>query len=319
MALFHHGRGRYHRIRMSEGSPSLALTLAESPADGIRRVSVAALDDAMGRLEQSPMSDTGVHEVRKRIKELRAIARLVSTSLPRNGKPLRLALRDIGRQLGASRDADALIESFDKLRKRFAEPWGKRRFGKIRMGLVTRKAGLAVPDPRDAGAALRALRPLIEAWDPGDAGFDLIADGLLAGYQRPRRAMRASFAARTPRKFHEWRKRVKDHWYHVQIVEAAWPPVLGAQAKALHDLSRLLGDHHDLVMLQATLREDPRRFASARLLRLFDGFAVERLSELEDEAGRLGRRLFVDKPPSWLRRIRRFWNVWRRDRHDPPP
>jgi len=274
---------------MSEESVPLALNADESPPAGLRRVALALLDVAIAELD--------VHEARKRTKELRAISRLVPRS-----KTLRAALRDVARRLSASRDADAMIESFDKLRKRFAEPWGKRRFGKIRRGLVARKTSAEVPDAE----ALRALRPAIEAWDADD-----LFDGLSSGYRKARRAMRAAFAARTPEQFHEWRKRIKDHWYHTRLIESAWPPVLEPQAKALHDLSRLLGDHHDLVVLRTTLREHPSEFASTRLLRAFDAFVVLRLAEVEEEAGELGLRLLADKPDAWLRRIRTYWNVWR--------
>ena len=267
----------------------IALTADETASDGIRRVGLAVLDEAI--------AEQDVHEVRKRIKELRAIARLVP-----GAKPLRSALRDVAHHLSASRDGEAMIESFDKLRKRFAEPWGKRRFGKIRRGLVARKTADAVPD----AAALRALRPVIESWNADD-----LFDGLGDGYRNARRAMRAAFAARTPEQFHAWRKRIKEHWYHTQLIESAWPPVLEPQAAALHDLSRLLGDHHDLVVLRTTLREHPADFASARLLRAFDAFVVLRMAELEEEAGKLGQRLLADKPQAWLRRIRTFWNVWR--------
>ena len=277
---------------------SLALESNEPAPEGVRRVALAALDDAIARLGREE-----VHEARKRIKELRAIARLLG-----NKKPLGAALRDVAHALAASRDAEAMIESFDKLRECFADEWGKRRFGKIRRALVNQKANV---DTTSAITALRALRPAIEAWNDRDDRFELFAGGLLKTHRRSRRAMRAAFTTRAPEQFHEFRKRVKDQWYQLQIIEGASPEILGGHAQALRDLSRVLGDHHDLVVLRGTLRANP--VASPRLLRAFDRFVVSRMTELEEEADRLGRRALCEKPKAWLRRLRVYWSVWRRE------
>ncbi len=45
---------------------------------------------------------------------------------------------------------------------------------------------------------------------------------------------------------HEWRKRVKDLWYHVTLLQDAWRPVMSALADEAHELSDRLGDEHDL-------------------------------------------------------------------------
>jgi CHAD domain-containing protein len=274
----------------------LALQSSEPAPEGVRRVALAALDDAIARLEREE-----IHEARKRIKELRAIARLVGSK-----KQLSAELRDVAHGLASSRDAEAMVESFDKLRERFVDEWGKRRFGKIRRALVNQEANV---DPASAIAALRALRPAIEAWNDPDHRFDLFARGLLRTYRRSRRAMRAAVTTHAPEQFHEWRKRIKDQWYQLQIIEGASPEILGGHAQALRDLSRVLGDDHDLVVLRDTLRANP--VASQRLLRAFDRFVVSRMTELEEEADRLGRRVLCEKPKAWLGRLRVYWSVWR--------
>ena len=163
---------------------SLALTADETPADGIRRVALAALDDAVTRLERSDATEKDLHEARKRIKEMRAIARLAA-----DGKPLRMSLRDAARLLASSRDADAMIESFDKLRERFAKEWGTRRFAKIRRALVNRK-GAASGDRLSAASSLRFLRSSVAALDFGGANFDRLGDGLIKTYRIARSDLR---------------------------------------------------------------------------------------------------------------------------------
>lgn len=277
--------------------PSLALNANETATKGIRRVALAALDDALERLKRPGVAAADIHEARKRIKEVRAIVRLTDA-----GKPLRMTLRDAARHLSSSRDADAIVESFDKLRKRFEE----RRFAKIRRALVNR--GSAPSGASSAVSSLRRLRPRIAALNAGKT----LDDGLLKTYRNARRALRTAAATRDPADFHEWRKRVKDHWYQTQLIEASSPAILGGHAEALHDLSRLLGDHHDLIVLRGTLR-DRDDIASLRLLRAFDALIAARLFELEEEAENLGRHVLAEKPRVWLRRIRAYWKLWRRE------
>jgi hypothetical protein len=292
------------RYRSRVASP-LNIVDGETIGDGLRRVAIAAVDDATQRLAKEPPTEKDIHETRKRLKELRALERLAGDGTQR------IAMRDAGRALASSRDADALIEAFDKLRERFLVDWGVRKFGKIRRALVAAKQSVPPPDNAGVTAALQTIRDSIAQWRLDDPRFDLISRGLRAGYRRARRQMRTAFATRDPAGFHEWRKRVKEHWYHLQVIENAWPAVLGPHEAALHQLSRLLGDHHDLVVLRATIQQTPEAFGSKRLIRSFDRYVATRLGELEQEAEVVGRRLFEEKSRPWIRRIRAYWNVWR--------
>ena len=45
----------------------------------------------------------------------------------------------------------------------------------------------------------------------------------------------------TPEIFHDWRKRVKDHWYHSRLLQGFWPAGIRPHRKAVKELSELLG------------------------------------------------------------------------------
>ena len=53
----------------------------------------------------------------------------------------------------------------------------------------------------------------------------------------------------TPECLHEWRKQVKTHWYHAQLLKPIWPQFMKPYANTLEELSHTLGDHHDLQVL----------------------------------------------------------------------
>ena len=110
---------------------------------------------------------------------------------------------------------------------------------------------------------------------------------------------------------HEWRKRVKDLWYHLRIIAPAWPPVIDALAEEAHVLSERLGDDHDLAVLASSARlnhdcfEDP-----ADLDALLDAIARRR-AELQSEAVAIGRRLYADEPAAFTARAQEWWRAWR--------
>ena len=65
---------------------------------------------------------------------------------------------------------------------------------------------------------------------------------------------------------HDWRKRVKDLWYHERLLAPTCGPTVRGHAKELDRLSDLLGDDHDLALLrhELTRRAHQRRWTWAR-------------------------------------------------------
>jgi len=218
---------------------------------------VAALDDAIAHLARAEVAAEDVHESRKRLKEVRALARLCAGS-----KPLRAELRAAARQLAPSRDDDALVEAFDKLRKHF----GERRFANVRNALLNRSC--ALPDVAAVATSLRRLRPRVQSLH--------LRDKLPKTDCRLRRALRKAATTRSPEDFHELRKRAKDLSYQARF--------FGADADSLHDLARILGDHHDLVLLRRIVHNSD-----------LDALIAIRLFQLERRATNLGRRLIARK------------------------
>ena len=182
-----------------------------------------------------------VHDARKRFKETRALLHLVSDPLGAQFDVDNTSFRDAGRDLAAARDAEAVLEALAKLDL----PRGVRTRAKRK--LEVRRA--AMSDAELAGRIANVLDQLVVAqarialWPELHDSFDTIAGGLLRTYRRGRRAMQN---ASTAAEFHEWRKRAKEHWYHVQLLRDVWPEIMKPYAGILSDLSHALGDHHDL-------------------------------------------------------------------------
>jgi CHAD domain-containing protein len=109
---------------------------------------------------------------------------------------------------------------------------------------------------------------------------------------------------------HEWRKRVKDLWYHVSLLEEAWKPVMAALSEEAHELSDRLGDEHDVtVLLEWAHRHASALNGADPVLRGFDVIGASRRRELQQEAFGYAARLYADKPSSWVGRVEGWWDA----------
>jgi CHAD domain-containing protein len=277
------------------------LSRRDPPSAGARRLADEELVAAIVRLrDQDGGPDLRVHAARKSIKRVRALLRLLRSSMPKDRyRTDNLDLGDAARGLSAARDAAVAIATFDQL---ITSP--DPLLAAVREGLVARSrdAGAAPDEPTllAAADALEALRPRLTA-DLGELCWTVLEAGLEASYAGGRAAMRAAFAEPHDEAFHLWRKRAKDLWYQAQVLEGSCTPQLRALAELLAELGDLLGADHDLAVLAAAAGASP---ALAERLQARHG-------ELRAAAWRLGRRIYAERPRAFLRRLRTYWQVWR--------
>ena len=108
--------------------------------------------------------------------------------------------------------------------------------------------------------------------------------------------------------FHAWRRRVKDHAYHVRLFESLHPTPR-ARARNLKRLETWLGDDHNLALLRAAILGVPDTFGEARTTALVLGCIVKAQASLRQKALTLGRRLFGRKPAQFRRAVAEWWNA----------
>jgi CHAD domain-containing protein len=141
----------------------------------------------------------------------------------------------------------------------------------------------------------------------------VVSDGLRRAYRRGRNRMQRAGEHRSDEALHEWRKRVKDLWYHLTLVTPAWPTVLDVTATAAHDLSDALGDAHDLAVLLQAAQARPGTFDAPAESRLLGDLVARRRAALQSLAWPLGRRLYAERPKAYTRRVSGYLDVWHRE------
>ncbi len=272
----------------------------------LRRKALELIDDAIAHLgsdEADP--DVMVHEVRRRLKELRGITDLLRRALPRKGRQDWTLFRDAGRELAAARDAKARVETIDRLRERFRDEWTAREFTKIRRVLVSHvTTGIDGETTARWKHELTAERLRVAAWPVDHMNRRDLEKAIVRSYRSSRRAMRRALEERTPESFHQWRKVAKIHWYHARFLDESGFASLEDRARAMKQLSRTLGELHDLDLIAQAIDLDPASFGSRRYLARFRGFVRRQREELESGAETEGTSLFQWRTRDWTRDLR---------------
>jgi CHAD domain-containing protein len=257
-----------------------------------------------------------VHEVRKALKRLRALLRLVRGEL--GGKRYareNASLRDCGRRLAGARDAEVMLSTLDALVRehpaRLSTSPGVRALRSQLLSEREHAAALAIGDPHVRGevlAELRAVRARIERWQPRERGFPLLAPGLERVYARGRLRMRRARRRESVAALHMWRKQVKELRYAAETLDRggkSFKPVR-VLARRADRLGEMLGEEHDLALLQERVRARSPLFAGERKTRKrLSRLIAHRRKRLRKRALRAGERLYKRSPRRFVRRIKR--------------
>lgn len=290
----------------------------ESIEVGIRRIATEQVEKAIGELNDRELGpQETVHQVRKRCKKVRGLLRLARPGLGKIYATQNRAFRDAARSLSAVRDAEASLETYDDLIGVYGELIDQRRFRTIRTTFEHRKD--AIEDEFSLDERLDAFRAFcetqleeIQIWELQGDGLASVAAGLGKTYGRGHREFSEALEAGTAEAYHEWRKRVKYHWYHMRILRDVWPAVVQARRDELDQLSDLLGDEHDLAVMQQEIAADPHSFAGFRTIQALFGIIERRRLELQTRAAALGECVYAEDADDFTDRFETYLAVWKR-------
>ena len=240
-----------------------------------------------------------VHDVRRTLKEARAIARLFLHCV---GEPARVtiaALAATRRQIGRARDLDVMAVRLERLAPppEAAGPL-KAAIAREREAAKRARRGLSATAPR---ARLGAIKKRLEGWDLSAVGRDEIVAAVARTYRQARRRGRLAFDGDDPAALHAFRARVVDLRYQLALLACAWPEALNAQAEALDELREALGDHHDLHVLSGFAAE--RGGLKPEAMEAL----IERVSARQKKLRRRAKvefeRLFAETPNAFAARL----------------
>ena len=292
----------------------------ETAAHGVRRLAAKQLRSARDQLRKSAVpADEAIHEARKSLKKTRALLQLIDADGGRVRRKEEKALRDVSGVLSRLRDADAMIEILEKLRRRNPRLLSEHAFARVRRRLRSNRQAAMKDAKRDGiwSAAVRTLGRLRDAardWRQEHRGFGALAAGLRKAHKDGRNAMARARRTERAGDFHEWRKQAKTLWYELRLIEAAGPRIRG-DVRALHAAESALGDDHNLVVLCETLAKDTSVCSREDLDRIRP--AADRFQcQLRKKAVAACGRIYEPRSGEFVRGVRRAWKTWRRRTHN---
>ena len=291
--------------------PEFRLGSGERVSEGLLRIVRARLDEAIGGLDAAgdDALDEAVHEARKSLKRVRTTLRLARDELGDDVyRSENAGFRDAGRRLSGVRDSQVVVETLEGLCERCRGELPPGGFTALRDALRQEHEAARERLRADANAVrdvveeLRAARARTASWPIERDDRDALAPGLRRIYRRGRKALGAVYEQSGDEALHELRKRAKDLWYASQILGPATPKKTKKMAKRAHKLSDLIGEDHDLAVLQQTAERHHEHLSEAERGALRE-LVERRRTELQRRALPRAERLYRRKPRAAVRRV----------------
>ncbi len=309
----------------------------EALSRAVKRVFAEELSWAVGQLGRSNKRAEAVHEARKSVKKIRGLLSLVARPLGPLYKREDRYFREAG-ILSEFRDSTVILETFDGLAGK--HPEGDAETIKEMRTSLRRSESHKQAEKTVSGEVIRLLEKARlpgEAWPLGDLQFEMLVPAMTATYQGGRKALKRAQKAASAENFHDFRKKVKEHWYHLRLFEISFkkhaqdgrggkrPPKglrsvsplmvarIGAfcasdadlkkRVAALHELETWLGDEHNLSVLRARLNGEIETNQDRQKIREVINWLDTESESLRQRALAAGEQLYGGKASAFAERL----------------
>ncbi len=285
-------------------------------SDEIRRLTDRRLAVALKRLDRVDQAnhesvEDAVFEVRKKCKQVRAIAKSVRVPLGDEYFLFNQLVREAAGELAPLRDAHAALKTVDDLR---SDSEKKRRKDldvvlakqtEVVQGTMER---LLIDESRlrRCSELLTLARGRVVQWNlPDDP--EILAVGIRAIFKKGKREFGAARRELTTDRLHRWRSSVKVLWYETRMIEAAAPDVLTPLVEQLDELAQILGADHDLTILIERLESKPKQAGGKKRSRRAVKAARKQRKRLRKEAIRRGAPIYEQSTGDFAEQIVGHW------------
>lgn len=281
---------------------------------GLRRLLNRRLTSALRSLEDPKRGtiEERIHGVRKMLKRLRALLRVTRSQL---GDPLfrqeNLTLRDAGRRLAGARDSAVLCQTLADVQTLVPEL----DLSPVEAVLLEQRQLMEERQLADTGAlesvaaTLRTFQSRMEDWPLTASSWQPALDALLRSYRQANALWyRAALEIATIPELHEWRKRVKDSWYQLELLRELRPVPMDWLIHDADELGERLGVIQDRSVLEEVIQgelgsalDDETR---SRLLKALRKDRKKRVWQAVELAALTTWRL---EPPRFGRKLQRWY------------
>jgi CHAD domain-containing protein len=290
---------------------AFTLKPGEPVGAGLLRVVDALVQSVVDRdAAPTPGQGDAVHAIRITIKRLRAILRLVRPGIDETiFEQENARLRKAAHRLSLTRDRQVARKTL--LALSLSNKPEQEAAAAVLAGLEAamepdtsdeQAIGRVTSDLEQTRRNLRRLRITQSDWN-------IIETGLRAVYRQGRRRMMIAFADGTDEAFHNWRIRVKNLYYELQLLEPVCKKRTERILSLLKEVQEKIGEDHDLVVLKSQLRKAPETFGGPDRAEYLIQVIDDKSSKLRRASKLLGKAIFAANAGRFVHRLGRHWKV----------
>lgn len=300
------GQGRARFLQIPNGSttdaaiismksPTLSSISQGTYCGRILTVQIAGAQSCISRFAAEP--DTAIHELRKYGKRIRSIMLLTKSGMGLEAFVRTTDLvRSAARRFSDARDARVLCDTLANPAVFGGDGFDSVDLEPLRVWLAARHGAiLQAPELNtELAAAERELNEASErladiSWE--HCTDSEIKEGWARNFERGCEARIRAGLTRHPEDLHDWRKRAKVLFVHLQVMSGEFGAPVPTEAAVQADLlGSLLGEHHDLAVLDELLPRVSGLDNSARVAASEE--IVARQKEIEEASFKLGSQIF---------------------------
>ena len=280
----------------------------------VRRILAEEVGKALVHLHAArDRPEQALHQCRKRLKNARALLRLVRSGDETFCRTENQCYRQMAALLAGPREATALVETIDRLAASFPEQSAGGGLDAVRDRLVARRQEL-----HDGAGLDAAIAAAIDACEEGigrieqlalpdqpEQAADVLAEGARITLRRARKALDKAGSRGEADDFHDLRKAAKTHGVHLSLLGRLWPTPIKARRKAVDDLGERLGELHDVFVMRALLDADDQPLGTAEETRLLGKLLKRSEKSLKKACLAEAADLFGDSPKRSTRKLAR--------------
>jgi hypothetical protein len=280
----------------------------------VRRILAEEIGKALVHLDAARYRpEQGLHKCRKRLKNVRALLRLVRSGDETFCQTENQCYRQVAALLAGPREATALVETIDRLAAGFPEHSAAGGLDGVRETLVARQHELhgGVGLEAAINAAIAACKEGIGRTDrltlpdQPEQAADVLAEGARITLRRARKALDKAGSRGEADDFHDLRKAAKTHGMHLSLLGRLWPTPIKARRKAVDELGERLGELHDVFVMRALLDADDRPLGFPQETRLLGKLLKRSEKCLKKTCLAAAADLFGDGPRRSTRKLAR--------------
>jgi CHAD domain-containing protein len=257
-----------------------------------------------------PRHQDWVHNTRTRYKRIRSLLRLMRDSLGDDVYRAEMdRIREATGLLSRLRDAEVLVQTADLLAEHIAEDDS---LAQLRQWLGERYRQISHIETNIQQLLLTTAREMDELilrsanWQlPED--YDEPLREFTRSYNRGLQQMGVAFEQPGDEAFHDWRKRVKGHYYQCCLFDMAWSPTMSLRSEEIKSLSDLLGEDHDIAVLREVLAAET---GAPEMSQQLDRQVHDHQQGLRDRSKTLAESVYQHEPDALADELRRSIERW---------